>query len=328
MSIEDVINSLEKEKINEQLEGLQFIYKGTVLEIVMSSDDAKNTLLEKGLDINGFHHHFQKSNPFRQPYQARGNKPQETHVSVFGLPIEAKNFQVGKYLEEMGFGKHILTRPVMRKTENGTSFYSGILVAVMQEMTSPIPVFLNVRGYAVRTKHTGQEESSYQKNPSAPVETTTNSEITEVVEVDMQLSGEASGAVALRNTGDVRAPTVNTKAVISNISCVEKILESKVKTHAISKKQEKGKEAIQTKEKEENGNNENTKKEEEETMKGNGREREGKDDDVKKELSNKRKLFYFENPGKKKTTAEDIKIMPVGEGSYQHEEMSEDEIRS
>ena len=101
---------------------------------------------------------FQKSNPNRVPST-------KTHVSVFGLPIEAKPLVIGKIFEQMGYGRHVYTKPVMRTTPvKGTPYYTGILVAVMENMPQPMSIFMNVLGYRVRVKHNGQETRTKQKS--------------------------------------------------------------------------------------------------------------------------------------------------------------------
>ena len=150
VSMGEILREIENNNLDDELEGIQIIRGGTVLEVVMKSDRAKNVFLEKGLNIGGFHHIFHNSTPNRTPTR-------RTTVSILGLPLEAKNYQVGKVLQEMGYGKHLSTRPVIKLTPTkGTPYYSGILVAVMEDLPTPIPYFLTIRGYRVRAIHTGQ----------------------------------------------------------------------------------------------------------------------------------------------------------------------------
>ena len=116
----------------------------------MKSESAKNKLIEEGLNIKGLQYRFQNSTP-------NGMPSRRTTVPIIGLPLEAKNYQVGKTLEEMGFGRHRYTRPVMKKTPTkGTPYYSGIFVAVMEDLLKPTTHYISVKGYRVRAIHTGQ----------------------------------------------------------------------------------------------------------------------------------------------------------------------------
>ena len=165
-SMLDVLLAIEDQKLDEDLEGVQLIRGNTVLEIVMKSEKAKNRLLEGGLNIKGLHHRFQNSTPNRTPSR-------RTTVSIIGLPLDAKNFQVGKTLEEMGYGRHLYTRPVMRKTPTkGTIYYSGILVAVKEDLSVPMPSYISIRGYRVRAIHTGKgarrPNMAVQQDETAP----------------------------------------------------------------------------------------------------------------------------------------------------------------
>ena len=149
-SMLDVLLAIEKENLDEEMEGVQLIRGNRMLELVMKTERAKNSILETGLTIGGQHCRFFNSTPSRLPSR-------RVAVSILGLPLEAKNFTVGQKLQEMGYGKHLYTRPVMKKTPTkGTPYYSGILVAVMEDIKTPVPHFITLFGYRVRAIHNGQ----------------------------------------------------------------------------------------------------------------------------------------------------------------------------
>ena len=222
-SMLDVLLAIEDQKLDEDLEGVQLIRGNTVLEIVMKSERAKNRLLEGGLNIKGLHHRFQNSTPNRTPSR-------RTTVSIIGLPLEAKNFQVGRTLEGMGFGRHLYTRPVMKKTPTkGTIYYSGILVAVMEDLSVPMPSYISVRGYRVRAIHTGQgagrPNMAVQQDEAAPslptevepkkavkeiAEETIEEELTKIAEeVKNETTNKATNETKKRNEVESKQPSKN-----------------------------------------------------------------------------------------------------------------------
>ena len=177
----DVLNSIEEKNLDKDLEGVQLIRGNTILEIVMKTEISKNKLLEEGLCIKGLHHMFQHATPNRTPSR-------RTNVSIIGLPLEAKKYQVGRTLEEMGFGRHVYTRPVIKRTPTkGTPYYSGILVAVMQDLVAPMPNYISVRGYRVRVIHTGQGASRpiTDIEQRAPTPTTQTDDVTKTIAIEI-----------------------------------------------------------------------------------------------------------------------------------------------
>ena len=183
----DILLALEMQNLDEELEGAQLIRGNTVLELVMKTERAKNSILEKGLTIGGQHCRFFNSTPSRLPSR-------RTTVSILGLPLEAKYFAVGKVLEEMGYGKHLYTRPVMKKTPTkGTPYYSGILVAIMEDIKTPVPHFVTISGCRVRAIHNGQPARAPRQvvrtaEPTIPLQTPEETQGYEIKETAKELA--------------------------------------------------------------------------------------------------------------------------------------------
>jgi hypothetical protein len=167
-NINDILASLEDEDLDDEIEGVQLIKGNTILELSLKNEKTKMILLEKGLNIKEYHHRLFNSTPTRQ-------MSKRTTVSILGLPLEAKGLPVGEALQQMGYGKHLLTRAVMKETpKKKTKIYSGIMIAVMENM-KPIPRSIKIRGYYVRPIYTGQEYDFPQEKP-ATVEDKNNNE--------------------------------------------------------------------------------------------------------------------------------------------------------
>ncbi|XP_065660954.1 probable WRKY transcription factor protein 1 [Hydra vulgaris] len=148
----EILSAIEEAGYDKHLYGFQQIRNGSIIEIVMKNDKAKYSILEKGLNINGVTHQFYQSTPSR-------NFSKKVTISILGLPIEKSNFPVGKYLEELGYGKHIRTKPIFKRTpKNKTLYYSGIIVAIMDNLEKQIPRFINLNGYEVRAIYNGQKD--------------------------------------------------------------------------------------------------------------------------------------------------------------------------
>ncbi|XP_065645441.1 probable ATP-dependent helicase PF08_0048 [Hydra vulgaris] len=152
VSDNDFLLAIEEAGYDKYLFGYQQIRNGSVIEIVMKNDLIKHTILEKGININGVKHPFYPSTPNR-------NINKRVTISILGLPIEESNFPAGKYLEELGYGRHLRTKPLLRSTpKNKTPYYSGIIVVIMDNLQKPIPRFINLNGYEVRAIYNGQED--------------------------------------------------------------------------------------------------------------------------------------------------------------------------
>jgi hypothetical protein len=79
---------------------------------------------------------------------------------------------VGDDLEKLGYGKHILTKAIMKETpQRKSKYYSGILTASMENLTEPIPKTLVIKGYSVRIIHNGQNQPVKEKQTETLYET-------------------------------------------------------------------------------------------------------------------------------------------------------------
>ncbi|XP_065661027.1 putative leucine-rich repeat-containing protein DDB_G0290503 [Hydra vulgaris] len=156
----EILSAIEDAGYDKYLYGFQQIRNGTMIELVMKNDKIKQTILEKGININGDLHQFFLSTPSR-------NISKRVTISILGLPIEKCSFPAGIVLEELGYGKHIRTKPIFKQTpKNKTLFYSGKIIVIMDNLTKPIPRFINLKGYEVRAIYTGQKDDGNQKKES------------------------------------------------------------------------------------------------------------------------------------------------------------------
>nr|XP_047133756.1 DNA ligase 1-like [Hydra vulgaris] len=161
----EILSAIEDAGYDKYLYGFQQIRYGTIIEVVMKSKEAMETLLDKGLIINGVRQRFYNSTPSR-------NISKRVTISILGLPIEKSSFPAGKILEELGYGKHLTTRPIFKETpKKKTLYYSGIIVTTMEGLVKPVPRLINLKGYDVRAIYTGQEDigSKAQNNATTKI---------------------------------------------------------------------------------------------------------------------------------------------------------------
>nr|XP_047134096.1 DNA ligase 1-like [Hydra vulgaris] len=201
----DVLTAIEDAGLDKELEAFQIIRNGTMIELIMKTDKAKSSLQENGLCVKGVIHNFHNSTPTR-------NISKRIAVSVIGLPLEKKGFPVGVALEELGYGKHIHTRPVFKKTpKNKTPYFSGILVVIIDNLLKPIPRNLRLKGYNLRIVYTGQELPENNKNKNeTPKIVIPETEETLSSEKENSSGEEKEEATLPLNNEDVPIPTIVT----------------------------------------------------------------------------------------------------------------------
>ncbi|XP_047139152.1 uncharacterized protein LOC124815041 [Hydra vulgaris] len=287
-TLNEFLKAIEKENLDEYLEGVQFLRRNTAIELVMKTNEARIKLLEYGLNINNYQHAFKISNINRRP-KIEGKRLNQTHVSVFGRPIEAKQFNIGSFFEEMGYGRHVYTKPVMRTTPGkGTPYYSSsrvclylVVLAVIEDMPKPIPTSLNIVGYKIRTRHNGQDiHNRIEKTPCDTINETYQDKTHQQSTCELEQS----------NSKPEENPPKTT-----NEENIDKLTYSKKKINNVNENKEE-----QTKEKQEK-----EEKKEATKPKNNETQLEKTKADDWKTLETRRKEYYFEKPTNKQAEEEE-----------------------